>query len=101
MGCIKCGKAVTNNAEFCDECLADMERHPVKPGTPVILPKRDELPATKHSRKKTVKPEVLVTQQRKAIRWLLLITTILLVIATAAIVLAIQLLEGSATPLLP
>lgn len=101
MGCIKCGKAVTGNAEFCEECLVDMERNPVKPGTPVILPKRNELPTVKHTRKKALKPEAQVASLKRAVRILCVLSALLLIIAAAAIVLILYLLEVSPTPLLP
>ena len=56
MACIKCGKESAAGAEFCEECLKDMERYPVKPGTPVILPKHAEYLSAKHPRKKALKP---------------------------------------------
>lgn len=40
MSCMRCGKETDENQVFCAECLADMERHPVKPGTPIQLPSR-------------------------------------------------------------
>lgn len=40
MSCMRCGKEINENQVFCDECLADMDRHPVKPGTPIQLPQR-------------------------------------------------------------
>ena len=36
MSCMKCGKEVSEDQVFCPECLAEMERYPVKPGTPVL-----------------------------------------------------------------
>ena len=64
MACIKCGKDVANGGEFCEECLVEMEQYPVKPGTPVILPKREEYATAKHSRKKTVKSEVQIAHRK-------------------------------------
>lgn len=101
MGCIKCGKAVTGNAEFCEECLVDMERNPVKPGTPVILPKRTELPVVKHTRKKTMKPEAYAAYLKKVVRLLIVLSALLLIACVVAIVFILHLLEISPTPLLP
>lgn len=47
MNCIRCGKETEENQVFCKDCLADMERHPVKPGTPILLPNREERGTTK------------------------------------------------------
>ena len=35
---MKCGKETKSDRFFCQECLEDMERYPVKPDTPVYLP---------------------------------------------------------------
>lgn len=42
MRCMKCGRETEENQVFCKDCLADMERYPVKPGTPVVIPKRPQ-----------------------------------------------------------
>ena len=42
MSCMKCGKEVSEGQVFCEECLTEMERYPVKPGTPVLLPHRED-----------------------------------------------------------
>lgn len=47
MGCMKCGKKLGESQVFCDECLAEMEKRPVKPGTVVKLPKRTSSPPAK------------------------------------------------------
>lgn len=101
MACIKCGKDTTAGAEFCKECLADMERHPVKQGTPVILPKRDDLPVLRHSKKKTVKPEQQVQQLKKISKVLVVIALTMAVIAAAAIVLLFQMVDEPFASLLP
>ena len=52
MRCMKCGRE-TQEQTFCQSCLEDMARSPVKPGTPVVIfersnrrrraaPKKDE-----------------------------------------------------------
>ena len=100
MACIKCGKETAAGAEFCQECLADMERHPVKQGTPVILPKRDDLPVTRHTKKKTVKPEQQVLHLRKVSAILFVIALTMAVIAAAAIALVFQLSDNPFSSLL-
>lgn len=40
MQCLKCGKETENERTFCPSCMEDMEKYPVKPGTPVQLPIR-------------------------------------------------------------
>ena len=38
MNCMKCGREIDESQVFCSECLAEMEKYPVKPGTVVQLP---------------------------------------------------------------
>lgn len=39
MHCIKCGREIHgDNLVFCNDCVADFEAYPVKPGTPIQLP---------------------------------------------------------------
>ena len=47
MNCIKCGVTIPENQVFCDACLADMEKYPVKPDITVSLPHREEAPVSK------------------------------------------------------
>ena len=37
MNCLKCGRETDQT--FCEICRAEMEKHPVKPGVVVVLPK--------------------------------------------------------------
>ena len=87
MSCLKCGQDVSAGQIFCDSCLADMERHPVKPGTPVIIPKRSKPLPSKRSHKRIQKPEDIIAGQRRLIGWLLT-TIILLILAVAALTFA-------------
>ena len=86
MACIKCGKDTASGAEFCEECLAEMSHYPVKPGTPVILPKRTEHTNTKHSKKKALKPEQQVLLLKRKVRWLHGICIALFLLLAAAAV---------------
>lgn len=79
MNCIKCGREISANQVFCDECLTDMERHPVNPGTPVLLPPREKrAPAKRSGNKRTLKPEEQIAAQRTLIRWLLVLILVLI-----------------------
>lgn len=49
MQCMKCGREIANRQVFCEECLTEMEKYPVKPGTVVQLPPRPkQAPARKN-----------------------------------------------------
>ena len=68
---MKCGKEIQENRVFCEDCLADMAQHPVKPGTPVQLPARPvQIVAKRGSKKKEITPETQLKRQRAAIAWL-------------------------------
>ena len=55
MNCIKCGRELDSEGVFCAECLAVMERHPVKPGTVVLLPpRRPEQTSKKQPRRRRI-----------------------------------------------
>ena len=42
MRCLKCGREIDEDQYFCGDCLLDMGKYPVKPGTAVQLPPRRE-----------------------------------------------------------
>ena len=80
MNCMKCGRETTSEQVFCEECLLDMEKHPVKPGTVVVLPKRRDYTAVKKPpKKRTVPLEDQIRLLKKRIR--ILSFTLLLVLA--------------------
>lgn len=101
MNCIKCGKNAPGASEFCDECLADMALHPVKPGTPVILPKQESQQIVKHGRKRALKPEQQLQMLRHSVRILLAVTILLLLLLLAAVLVILELTGTSTTSLLP
>lgn len=78
MNCMKCGKTTTNEQVFCDDCLQVMAKHPVKPGTPVYLPQRQEAPAGKKTGRRVRELPVeeqlkdLQKRNRRLRRWLLI-----------------------------
>lgn len=66
MNCLKCGRETDQT--FCETCRAEMEKHPVKPGTIVLLP-RERPSAVKPSNwRPPVTPEELVEKQKRTIR---------------------------------
>ena len=74
--CMKCGRPRADDQAFCENCLADMARHPVKPGVVVLLPQQ-ERPARPAARKRHAapSPEELLPRLKKRILalWLALI----------------------------
>ena len=98
MACMKCGKDVNEPQVFCDECLAVMERYPVKPGTAIQLPKRQ--PRAKKIVRQTPLTEV-VAQQKTTIRrmaWTIAVLFVALCLVSGFLYLKIYADAGVLTP---
>lgn len=87
MNCMRCGREIGEEQVFCPECLADMEKYPVKPGTAVRLPQRStvQYPRKAVPRKKPPTPEETILRLRKFLRFFvaLWLTTLLVAAALA------------------
>ena len=86
MQCMKCGRSIPDTQVFCDKCLEAMDRHPVKPGTPVQILSRT--PKEKTAKKKELSPEELLLRQKRQnrlLRRLLWIVSIALLLAVGAL----------------
>lgn len=96
MYCMKCGKKIPEKQAFCENCLASMERFPVKPETRVLLPNRETPVAAKKApvRKRNLSAEERLVRARKVIQWLI----VSLVAAFLALCLSIGLLIETITP---
>lgn len=86
MVCLRCGRELPGEGAFCQDCLVDMERCPVKPGTPVLIPKRDPAAVVKRTAKRrplSLEEQVRVLRRRcrilAALMILFLATTLALV----------------------
>lgn len=87
MDCIKCGRETRGEDIFCQECLAEMEKYPVQPGTVVLLPRRRDSSAAKKSVKRhTPSSEELIENLRRQKALLLF----LLIVCVTAIVLMFE-----------
>lgn len=86
--CMKCGAGIRAGQVFCEECLADMEKHPVKPGTPVILPRREKQSAPKRNWKRARKPEEIISRLRRTV----IVLMALIAVLAAALTISIHLL---------
>ena len=87
MKCMKCGREISEMQVFCEDCLLDMEKYPIKPGTTVQLPKRTDSANAKkaHPRRRgNPSPEEQVKLLKKRI-------CILVAALTAAVILIIAL----------
>lgn len=90
MNCMKCGREVQAEQVFCQSCLADMEKYPVKPDTVILLPKRPAHQAAKRAapKKRFRNPEEQISHLRRVIRWLVI--AVIVLILTLAIVSAVS-----------
>ena len=98
MNCMKCGTELKTSGVFCPECLAEMEKYPVKPNITVQLPRRPSAgPSKKKARRqKHIKPEDQIRHLKKVRNWLvvLLITALLAFAASSLMVLRLMDDEG-------
>lgn len=84
MYCMKCGREIQEGNVFCQDCLAEMEKYPVRPDTVVLLPRRREPFLIKKPPKRHVPtPEEQLAVLRKCV----MILTILLAVCVTAIIL--------------
>lgn len=90
MICIKCGRECPENQNFCDGCMAEMERYPVKPGTPVLLPRRQNTAKRPARRRPNISPEEQLKALRKSNRRLLAILFLAVVIIAALLFPAVE-----------
>lgn len=85
MKCLKCGTAIGSDQVFCAPCQEDMERHPVKPGTPIVLPNRPERVTGKTSHKRVRKPDEQIANLRSLVFWLILFIVALITVLVIVI----------------
>ena len=99
MNCMKCGRDTADEHVFCDRCLAVMERYPVKPGTAVHLPKRDNLKKAA-PRKRAVPPEEQIQALRRTLRRSRTFAIVLLIALTLAGLLLLREFADGETPII-
>ncbi len=72
MYCLKCGKETRSENVFCDGCLETMERYPIKPDTPVQLPRRQAASAAKkQTRRRILTQEEIIQRLKVTVRVLI------------------------------
>ena len=86
MNCMRCGRETPGEQSFCEECLLDMERCPVKPGTVIQLPsRREDVPQRKPPRRKAISLEDQIKTLKRRLRTVSISLVIcLLLLAVAA-----------------
>lgn len=83
MNCMKCGRETAGDNAFCPTCLEQMQRYPVKPGTAVVLPSREESKTTKKSspRKKSLTAEeinLVLKRRNRRLAYLLIVAVVVI-----------------------
>ena len=81
MQCMKCGREIPAGDVFCQECLTEMEKYPVKPGTAVHIPKQPQHKRVL-DRRPVVTPErkvEILTRRIRILGWLLTLAVALVI----------------------
>ena len=101
--CVKCGRNAAEDQAFCPECLAEMEKYPVKPGVVVLLPRRDQNqkpPSRRRHPSVTPEEQIQKLKQHILALWLALILALGAAGALGWIVVT-DYMEAKETDLLP
>jgi len=103
MQCMKCGQNVENEHVFCEVCLSEMKKYPVRPGTVVQLPKYQEAPPRRPmpKRKAPPTPEEQLKKLRKWFRILAAALAVCLLLLVGAGYLLVKDLLPEEEELLP
>ena len=86
MQCFKCGREIPVGDVFCGGCLMDMEKYPVKPGTPVRIPPRQEIvtPKKQAPRRPAAQPEEQVKRLKRRLRLVSAVLALVIAFGCAA-----------------
>lgn len=96
MHCMKCGQKIEDSKVFCPNCLEDMEKYPVRPGTVVRLPQHSSTPVEKkRARRRPTfwKSADQITMLRTRVRWLTVALIVTFICFLGAAFLVMWLLE--------
>ena len=88
MYCMKCGRDIEEGQVFCDSCLEDMKKYPVKPGIAIQLPNRKDGPAPKKNtpkRKQPPTPEEQIRTLKRRLKRMVILWLITLSLLAATI----------------
>ncbi len=96
MNCMKCGTELKNPGVFCPDCLADMEKYPVKPNITVHLPRRPAVTAAKKKTRRVryVNPDDQIRHLRQQRNLLTVLLVVSLLAFAAVSYLTVQLMSG-------
>jgi hypothetical protein len=78
---MKCGRETRGEDVFCQDCLIEMQKYPVQPGTVVLLPRRKDFSTKKVVKRHTPSPDELIDRlQRQIIALLFLLAACIIAI---------------------
>lgn len=84
MYCLKCGNETENEQVFCKHCLEVMDKYPVKAGTHVQLPRRNNVAVSKkQSRRRNP------TAEDQVVHYKVMVRTLIALLGTMSVVLGI------------
>ena len=85
VNCLKCGREIEEGQVFCNDCLVQMAKYPVKPGTAVQLPSRGSAAAAKkvHARRRG---KTALEEQLKALKARVRVLSVLLAVCVVLLV---------------
>lgn len=91
MNCMKCGKEIYSDHVFCDDCREVMDKYPVNPNTPVVLPRRSGPAAPKKvPRRKSVPLEEQIVVLKSRVRLLAILLTAVSILAALLVYPAVK-----------
>ena len=87
MNCMRCGRETLEENVFCQDCLLEMEKFPVRPDTVVLLPRRKEISIVKKITKRHIPT---AEEQIGILRKYVMILSIALAVCIVAIALMLK-----------
>lgn len=95
MFCMKCGREIRESGVFCNDCLTEMEKYPVKPNISIQLPNRPAVPAPKKKTKpvEEIPLEEQIRHLKSRTHWLAFAFTVSLIAFLLSSVLILWILD--------
>lgn len=98
MACLKCGRDTAEGQVFCPDCLAQMTRYPVQPGTIIQIPNRKSSAQRRTAKRRFLPPEEQVKLLRARLRTLTVLFLVVLLLAVGSSALVIRALVRRRLP---
>lgn len=98
MACLKCGRDTAEGQVFCPDCLAQMTRYPVQPGTIIQIPNRKSSAHRRTAKRRSLTPEEQVKLLRARLRTLTVLFLVVLLLAVGSSALVIRALVRRRLP---